>query len=413
MSNEVDRKKTKYCLYLVQGIVLLYPLSDLISILGDGNFVLGRFSLIIRGIFLVVATFLLVKFEKVKKINFIIFVVFLLPIYSMVNMYNNLNSPPDTFVIESLIIYVKTLSIFIFIPIFYNAFQGYPKKVIFLGSTFFIIYLLAIFISFVFSIDLMKTYTTNRFGYKGIVSAANEIASLAIISTVYFLALRKKKLISIRGYRSRILILVLATLLMGTKGALIGILLAYFIYKVIEIGIIKGVLLSLTISFFMICLIYICYLYIPSFESAIDGSIDYFTWAFHNFADGSIITLLLSGRDLLLIDTIYLMNSFEVLEQSLIFGGWLLPFSFIEMDFFELVFLMGLPIFCIFITAWTSLFLNSKNLALSVSFIFSWISMAFLAGHLFTSAFAVPMLCFLSCLIKFEVLNIKSIPNEK
>ncbi|WP_418353356.1 hypothetical protein [Shewanella algae] len=356
--------------------------------------------MLVRAVFLFYALFLVVSYYRPSKFGIFLVGIFFIPIFNIFLVSGYIYGGFVKFTFETVSLYIKSISVFLFFLVFQAASQYDFKKIIKFSLFMALIYFISIILSFVFSIDSMKTYQTGRFGFKGIVSAANELASISISVTAIILLLKDSSLISPRKCYLYLFVIVLSSAIVGTKGAFVGVLLIYLLYSVFSLGFFRGTVISvLSLASFSL-FIYSVYNNYEPLRIILNSSIDYFKWSLVNFANGSYITLLLSGRDILLAEAIHSMMSYGVLEYVLLFGGWLLPVSFIEMEFFEILFMMGMPICLVYLYCWFNLFYEKRFFGISIAFIIAWSAMAFLAGHLFTSAVAVPFLSFLAVFIK-------------
>ncbi len=251
------------------------------------------------------------------------------------------------------------------------------------------LYLIAIIYGFIFDYALFKNYDGERWGVKGIIIAGNEASSLLIVALCWGVVMREK-------YASNIILLlsVLAIIGSGTKAAILGLLLISIGLSLIKYGI-KGLLYSaFGLSIFLIILS-VVYNFSSGVQEEVLKTFSYFEYQFDNAAGGSIISLLLSGRDYKL--AVVTDDVYEFYPWAFIFGGYPITSYFVEMDFFDLWYMMGVGSICYmyyFIKTWS--FDITSNSAVIDKFkvvVFGvYVCLAFTGGHFMYSAVTAPIL---------------------
>jgi hypothetical protein len=253
------------------------------------------------------------------------------------------------------------------------------------------LYVLAIPVSAILGFDLFKTYgsQSGRFGFSGIVPAANETSGLlfAAMGAVCILYLKKQ----LKHYLLALFSILIAAMLLGTKGGIIGVFILTFGLLYAKRGLLFSLsLCCLFLAIFSFCLALI-YFNFEAVRSAVELSVGYFQYQLANGANGSIINLLLSGR-LDKLQTVFI-DVEHMFYIPLVLGGVDVLSYAVEMDFFDVLFLLGLPFTFFIFYFWFNIFvLKSRNIPqisrFMVVFFIGWFLLSFLAGHFIYSAVA-------------------------
>ncbi|MDN7456416.1 hypothetical protein [Burkholderia cenocepacia] len=267
----------------------------------------------------------------------------------------------------------------------------------------------AIVLGATMSIETFRSYqaqTHIRSGYKGIVYAQNEAAALVVVSIAfgYLHAL-------VRGWSSRSVALVccmlIAAMLTGTKGAVVGVLgmtCAYFYsrhnvfkatrYVAIVIG---GLVVSAVLA----------YLFIPQVSQAVELSQRYFSSQGSRIGSDKLVTLLLSGRNLKFGAIWGDLRQHDFV--SLLTGGYPVVRYMVEIDVPDLILMFGLPIFFIYflslIGAFVRLGPRTRSRRFGILFFIVLIAMASSAGHVLGSAVIGPYLALIAVMIQRDMRN--------
>ncbi|MBV7523249.1 O-antigen ligase family protein [Pseudomonas sp. PDM29] len=376
---------------------ILNPAFDLIStLLSTPLESSNRLSLLSRGVFtLIVSTFALtIALQKQRS-----FLLVLLPVlFTTLSIFSwyFLGFYEESVAFETVNVAFKAFSFFFFCIAFKYLFKngGHIESIELIVKLSFLAYTTAIILGPVLGIDSFKSYGEVRFGYKGIILAQNEASALLLVGLLLFgykiVIGSSNKLDSIG-----IIFAVTAAFIIGTKAAFILPISILTIILISKNGIVKSSpFILLTLAAFPIT-IYSLTLVSSNVQDVLDSTTQYLTYQLSNYANNSIFTLLLSGRDDKLI---YALNN--IVEQNpfyLVLGGYPLGFYSIELDFFDLSLLFGIPAFLIYLLNLKNEFLkNKKGITLryyTLAFILV-IAVSNSAGHLLTSALALPYLAF-------------------
>lgn len=375
----------------------LNPILDLIATLTtDANGGFNRLSLISRGLFtLIVSTFALSI--SLKKQNTLL--LNLAPIFiSALSIFTwcLLDKYDIGIAFETINVVFKSLSFFFFCIAFKYLFKN-SQNIDFLEKIFklsFIAYTSSILLGPVLGIEAFKSYGEVRYGYKGIILAQNEASALLLVGLLFFgykITLKTSDNIDKIG----VITAIVAAFIIGTKAALILPIAVLSIILITRNGIIKSAL-PILISFVALPIfIYTLTLVSSSAQEVIESTTQYLTYQFTHYANDSIISLLLSGRD----DK--LQNVWQDIVNNnpfhLVFGGYPLGSYSTELDFFDLAFLLGIPILVVYFINLKNAFLSDRKGITRRYYMLSLILIILIsnsAGHVLTSALALPYMAF-------------------
>jgi len=263
----------------------------------------------------------------------------------------------------------------------------YLKKIIYFS---FSCYCISIVISPLLGLSSLLTYgDTGRFGYKGLINAGNETAMVLLIACFWTgqVYLVKKTLVSLLMFS----IMLLAALMLGTKAGILIAAAALFSVFVLNFNQVKRfhkvVISVITLSLALYSVSWFWDVLYPMLET----SFQYFSSQIVSMDLYGYFSLLISGRDTKLIEVV---NQLAVANyMHLIVGGWPVSLFMVEMDYFDMVLLFGMPLgtgffYCYFHLIFSRL---TKNLMQYLFFIVM-LTITFLAGHVLFSMVHVPML---------------------
>jgi hypothetical protein len=306
----------------------------------------------------------------------------------------------ETLLLESILLFIKFYMFFLF----FEGFTSIQKNnvinithIFIFFNALILIYVAPIILGSLFNIELFKYYDSERWGVKGIIVSGNEASAFLLSSLTWFFLNKKSFFNSIC-----ILVVMSAMILSGTKASILGLLMLTLgaLWSKNPISFIyKGTIFVLI----FIAITFLLYNYNISFQDAVLKTFSYFEYQYYHFANGSLVSLALSGRDIKLYTVYSSILENEIL--SLIIGGYPIAGYTVEMDVFDLIPLVGFfgTIFYFFI--WFS-YWNKKSTNLKIYqkrlkrvFLFVFIFLAFFGGHMFSSAVAAPFIALLS--IKF------------
>ncbi len=242
---------------------------------------------------------------------------------------------------------------------------------------------LSIIIGYIFDIDLFHSYSSfKRFGYKGLIPARNELSGFLLISFFYFAW-------KVKTYGKGVLpifLVLISGLLTGSKVALslpiiLTLLLGYW-------ALIKNkryaffIILFLFLSFFTLIILqkdYILHLITPT--------LNYFQQQLAYGHNPNIFSIFFSGRDLLVVKLLdNFLSTFNLIK--FLFGGHELSVLSSEtdlVDVFLFIGLIGTITFYIFYVK-TLLFCEGRKSFIQIAFVFTWLVVSTLSGHLVFSA---------------------------
>ncbi|WP_082148675.1 O-antigen ligase family protein [Pseudomonas helleri] len=376
--------------------VALMPLADFLTIYARSieSSTFERVSLAYRTAIVIFACIVCISTAKRKK-SYILksFVLFQITIwlYPLFTQQIDISST-----IESSMLLLKFYVIFLF---FYGFTALLNSRLIsneqLTRITTFLIYVysLAIVFGAVFGVALMRYYDTDRWGVKGIIISGNEASGVLLVSLAW-------SMLQFSRSQSRTLLpLVIAALLLsGTKSSIIGMLILFVGYYIAKGGISSIIKMCFSALLLILASGYF-YLYFDAVQEAVAKSADYFEYQYYNFANKSLITLALSGRDLKLY-TVYneIINDYPV---ALFIGGFPVGSYSTEMDFFDLLALSGIFGVLIYtyywLRIWKKQFIYNKfESRFRLAFVITFIALGFLGGHMFYSAVTAPLLASLA-----------------
>ena len=383
------------------------PLFDSISvILNSGAVEASRISLITRGLFsaLVFLSAIVLNFGKKNKIATLL--ICILPISSCIVWMTFGLYDSQTF-LENTIYTIKAASFFSFLYVLNKLTEKEFSALELTIKTTLLIYLLCIVVGAFLDISAFRSYSlAERSGYKGIIIAQNEAAGLILAAALIpalRLVQRKSKNIDIIVF----ILAVISSFLLGAKASILGIVLSVAALCICRYGALRAIpaiILSLIVLFSTALL---AYTFITEVNLAVQSSISYFEYQYDHYANGNIITLLLSGRDNKLD---YVLNS--VIPQNyfyILFGGYPMGDYSIEVDFPDLVLLMGFPIAVIYILQLIKAFTSARDKTINLYSYFCLgiiLIIANTAGHIFVSALVLPYISFLCAQLRRSAIDL-------
>ncbi|WP_175995495.1 O-antigen ligase family protein [Burkholderia stabilis] len=265
----------------------------------------------------------------------------------------------------------------------------------------------AIVLGATLSIEMFRSYqaqTHIRSGYKGIIYAQNEAAALVVVSIAfgYLHAL-------VRGWSLRSVALVgcmlIAALLTGTKGAVVGVLGMTCVYFYSRHNAIKATRYAVIMIGGLAVSAVLAYLFIPQVSQAVELSQRYFSSQGSRIGSDKIATLLLSGRNLK-----FAAIWADLRQQdfvALLTGGYPVVRYMVEIDVPDLILMFGLPIFLVYFIALIRAFVrrgpHTRGRRFGLLFFLVLIAMASSAGHVLGSAVIAPYLALIAVMIQRDV----------
>lgn len=393
--------------YFLIACIFLMPIFDFFAVYSRyiGNDSLERISLVGRAAILLFLLFLYAYGVPRKRV--LLFCSFLLTQWLL---WLNQVIRPNLEIGETLETSLMLLKFFLFFA-FYDGMLLLIKNraisEIFVYRVFTIlifVYSLAIVVGPFFDIEMFRYYSTDRWGFKGIVISGNEASALLIVSFAWsMLYCKGKSAVIIR------LVVVMAMIFSGTKASIAGLVLltiSFFAAR-FKISSVLYLFLAVVISFIAS---FLAFNFIEGVEHAVVSTFSYFSYQFYNIANESLISLLLSGRDYKL-DVVY-SEIFRSYPWVLVLGGYPVASYTTEMDFFDLLAISGTIGVVIYFISWFGSWSITSHCdafkrRFMLFFLVTFSVLAFLGGHMFYSAVAAP---FLACFaVRFHLDGKKSL----
>lgn len=375
--------------------------SDLVSVLlsfsGSGFW---RMSLILRTLFLV-GTFatLLVQWQK-RWNSYLVFLGAL--VVSGLSLLTGYLSDPIFEVsayVDSLLLMIKfTFVFFIFLLIKQAVRTGSRLTTLAKMVDWVIVsYVFFILLGAVTGLEVFRSYGGDyvRPGFKGIIYAQNEATGFMIVANAWFFA---RMAVGARSWLWLALAF-LASVCVGTKGLLLAI-------PIMLVGMIKvtyGTKRALFLSSVAIVLIsgaaWGAYLTIDQVRAAVDLFWSYVSFAYENQSNGSLMSVLITGRDIKFEELITLVsNNFP---WVLLVGGAPIGGHASESDPIDLTVAFGLPFLLLFLTAYWQMAIGFVGITsvwarqfLGIFMIIVFL-VALTGGHIWASAVCAPFIALL------------------
>lgn len=338
----------------------------------------SRIGLLVKFL-VIVATFswYLTRFKK-KDFQIHYISIGILTIFWCVASILSFHSNPAFDITYSAIVLSRYLFLLVLSFVFFDLsasddFQHQCKRVF---EIFLLLNSISIFIGFAFEIDLLSTYNPlgimpphlDRFGYKGLLFGGNEVAVIHLIGVAYLF----RQTLKYREAKSVLLVVViLATVLTGTKAAWIGLTLIsfYFLSRYKLNLLIKGIVPALGIILILV------YLNWEAFKSR------YLLVIIDRYHSSDILTFLMTNRNE------FILNSIEWMGSTWTFLNFIAgdAFSFTETDLLDLYLFFGLGALLYLYIFIRLFFIRDKSTDNMVVFSVLMI-LAFTGGHFIQSA---------------------------
>ena len=370
----MDIKLSKGFYYLVLTAMILFFIADAANKYLDVYSTGLSLSIYIRFLFelLFIASTILILKKSILELYLSLGILFLcFSIGQAILLYNNYEDWGDFFV--NVKIFNKYIFFFVLYPVVEYILDKNSTLLNKLVNAFYFLFLMNIIISFfgfLAESELVRSYPLReRFGYSGLIPKRNEATLFYLlgltIAYVRFILLRKKE-------RILFFLSLLGCIMLGTKGIYIFLIFLFLFH----IRTNKKLVKRLFISGFL--LIFLGVLIIPQTQVY-----NYY----HSQAQRiGILTMLLSGRDIIFYDEITtITDNWNFI--NILFGGQNQNDKAFEMDFFDLFFFFGFIGSFLYIELMTKLFFKVKdNISFQHFFIWSYFFIAFFGGHFFSSA---------------------------
>lgn len=269
-----------------------------------------------------------------------------------------------------------------------------------------ITYAMAIIAGAGFSIDMFRSYqadTQIRSGYKGIVYAQNEASALLIVGLAYGYL----RVIRFGWVSSHIVLIgsmLCASMLLGTKGAMVGAFGVICAYLYARHSVTKATVRALIVVAMLATMAISAYFVMPSIHQAVDLTFRYFSYH-HDHADGNgLLTIFLSGRNVKFANVWHELSRQDYL--SLWTGGYPVVRYQVEIDAPDLMLALGTPVFLLYMWAYGSRFIYRGKASVTrfgKLFFVVLMALACTAGHVLVSALTSPYLAIVAVLVDRSV----------
>jgi hypothetical protein len=233
-----------------------------------------------------------------------------------------------------------------------------------------------VFAGLLFNITLFESYYSIdvRYGYDGLIPSVNEATLFYFIAISYFYYkhfIRKEK-------SWKIYMVITASLLLGTKTIYLFLLLLFIYHLITNLSLIKKII-YISLTSIVIPLLIIPVILDPRF-SFLYASFTYF------YDKEGFWFMITSGRSYFIQDR-FVENLSHWNIINYFFGGTDQFKFMIEMDFFDLfLFLGALGSLVLFYLYYSTIFKNDNKIKFLSFFSFCYFFLAFLSGHIFSSA---------------------------
>lgn len=379
-----------HSVFILIFILLMFVADGLNSVLLNSQYDYYRISIFIRIFVQAYFILLLLHNHHRGRLILLFFVLSFVFLLGTLAGFNSLYTWSDYHLSESFVQFDK---MFFFFIVWETLRHYFPKaeernKLFNLFEFIILTQSIIIIIGFVFDIKLFAAYVRagsgaiSRFGYQGLIPAQNEVSAFFILAFFYFLI---KVSYRRQGFVGLILTTV-AGVLTGTKVTLIlPIILAFYVLgwlvkytrtsrKYLPLAIIV-LILGLTVFISRGYLL-----------SRLQPTINYFSYSFDH-DNRSLISIIVSGRDIKVQNFISMyLSKFNLFNY--LFGGQDLARYSTEMDIIDVFARLGLIGGLIFYFYYVRLLLIPyRTIDLNrILFIFIWLGVSILSGHIIFSA---------------------------
>lgn len=233
-----------------------------------------------------------------------------------------------------------------------------------------------IFVGVLFSINLFLSYYAqeNRYGYDGLIPSVNEATLYYFIAISYFYYkhfIRKEK-------SWKIYLVIVSSLLIGTKTIYLFLFFLIIYHLITNLSLAKKII-YISATLIVVPLLIIPVILNPSF-SFLYASFTYF------YEKEGFWFMITSGRSYYIQDK-FVENLSHWNVINYFFGGTNQLKYMIEMDFFDLFLFLGIiGSIVLFYMYYNTIFKNSNKVKFLKFFCFCFFLLAFLSGHMFSSA---------------------------
>ncbi|CAH7020171.1 membrane hypothetical protein [Vibrio chagasii] len=372
-------KKRTLLLPFLMFFLVISPLVDYLTMAYG-----VRVSALVRAVQLILIILLFIKSSNNKQIAFLcIFIA----IFFAQQLNATINYELSTvFLLEHSLIFFKLISFpllaLAIIKLSDSEKSLYTKYVFGVG----LVYVLLVPISSFLGPEF-KTYgDTSRFGFKGVIGAANETAILLIVMLYWSL----NRFLKIKNMTNLIifLITIISCMTLGTKSTLLSVIIAinYIFFTQSKSKTYKYI----TLSFIIIAFVTIVIRYQQELSNYLNVYLEFFKSKLESEDFSSYLRVLLSGRDYKLQIVVEQMMG-DILYVAL-FGGWPVAKYYVEMDLVDISLFVGVPVSIIFLFAYyRCVFIYDSNKIVK-TLVFNLTLIMVTAGHVLFSFIYIPFL---------------------
>lgn len=383
-NNLTSLSEVRILYFLTVFAMVLFFVSDGISkVLFTYNFDFHRVSLIARilleGIFLLY----IISVYTPTRGSVLVIILSLLIIFFVSQIV--LTEAVRGSFFENLIIYNKYIFLFILYAALYKlkSDRSILDRSISVLENIFTVNSVAVLLGPITGFEFLKSYINAdyRHGYMGFIVAQNEATLFYFIgvSLIYY----RRYILDITNYK--FFIILFAAMLLGTKGIYIFLFLLFLYHIVFQRGIISKAFLLIVIAVLLIKL----------YQFAVtDEGRQYFVYFYNENLTRNFVSMLLSGRDILLeTDFFAQIGSWSTINYFV--GGQNVLKNSTELDLFDLFLFFGFLGSLIYLTAKFITVFRFKKTKFHLFFITCYFILAFFGGHFFSSAVNGIYLCLL------------------
>lgn len=391
--------------FLTISAMYLFFAADLANkILVYLNFDLTRISIIPRSFYEFLFIGVILMFANKNRFRFLLIVFMMFFLFIIGQLIFSIQVGGDYNFTENILIYNKYFFVFIVYFAIYKI-QYDPiatKRVVSVMENLFLLNAYLTIVGFIFGLDIFRTYVTQpyRYGYSGILWVQNEASILYFLAISYFYY----KHFILRQSSMNFYLILITSVLLGTKAIylfLIMLLVFHFLNN-------SNLRTKITVSV-LIATIY----WIGAWFLQTEQAKEILAYFVSKTDLHGLWYVLFSGR------TFYLdVRGDEILSNwtfiNYLIGGQDQSRLMIEMDFFDLFFFMGvIGTLVYFILIFTTIFKFRLTKPFNLFFVFSYLALAFLGGHFFTSVINAVYLCVISLFIYSSQIRDVKPENEK
>lgn len=379
-------------LIVITALPLFFVVDGVSKILLTYSFEFHRASLIIRIVYEFLFVSLIVTLLNYTRISILILLAFLLVLF-LINQFVLASVMRDAFS-ENIITFNKYTFIFILYAAVYKLQSDQQKlnKCVGLLEILFVLNSALVLLGPLTGLEFLKTYVHSdyRYGYMGLIVAQNEATLFYFLAVS--LAYYKRYVLRIKHFT--FFLILAASMLLGTKGIYLFLALLFVFHNIYYAR----------NRFFIIIGIGLLLFQFVKFATSDEGKI-FLIYFYSQSESGNLFSMLLSGRDALLISSFSGQLKEWSLLNYLIGGQNVLKYA-TELDFFDLFLFFGFLGGVIYLTLYFYTVFKFKKTKFTVFFIACYFILAGFGGHFFASAVNSLYMCLITMYI-YATLNLQ------